>query len=625
MPPSRPFHELRAEGAAALNRGDLDRARAALFEALLHTSTREEDYVAATALLADVLSRKGEARGALTLAWYAAPEAEQKKLLGKAPPLDRARTLLAWADSADGARKKDLYTRAADEYEAAGSVAQAAIAREKADDALRARALWSRLSQVLASTSSDYYAAGLAHFNLARTSLRTGDKQAARGAMVAAVHLVQEAADRYETIGQRERAFDCFQVLLAIGRETGELEHALEGAVNVVRILREDHLRYYALQSYEEGVRMAEERRELSAAATLAREMAAYARKEGLPAVASWAKLAEARLWQDVAAKSIERKAPPELAENALLASVMAFGECGQYAKVGAVYQELAALPLEPARSKHYARARGRYSSVQNAPIDASPLPAHLRHEAAFPEVWHVDLVEWEQQGSAAEACADVLLDEQGASEATRRRAMVARLIALEWEDATKKGATRERKAGRDLVQLGSSLAEQLGTVELYTILSPLAHLFRREEPEIRVAVVRALGKFLYKRTFITLREAVVDRSRAVVEESARSIEELRFVHAFDPLARIYRESAEPIVRTAAIRSLAKIDKAEAAEVLLQVLQQANAEERAAAVEALRKSRGSAFIELGRKAMPELLPAAQQAVREVFQARGVSL
>ncbi len=102
--------------------------------------------------------------------------------------------------------------------------------------------------------------------------------------MVAAVHLLEEAADRYETIGQRERAFDCYQVLIAVGRESQEFEHVLEGYVNVIRILREDHLRYYALQSYEEAVSAAEKQGEVSAAATLAREMSTYARKEGLPA-----------------------------------------------------------------------------------------------------------------------------------------------------------------------------------------------------------------------------------------------------------------------------------------------------------------------------------------------------
>src|SRR5262249_62097001 len=135
--------------------------------------------------------------------------------------------------------------------------------------------------------------------------------------------------------GKRQRAFDCYQVLIAVGREGREFEPVLEGYVNVIRILREDPLRYYALQSYEEAVAAAEQQGEVSAAATLAREMAAYARKEGLAAVANFGMLTQARLWQRVAELSKSRHAPPEIAENALLAAVISFCESSPYAPGG--------------------------------------------------------------------------------------------------------------------------------------------------------------------------------------------------------------------------------------------------------------------------------------------------
>lgn len=616
----RPLYELRDEARAALARGDLSRARDALWGALQHTIAREEEYVALTGELRDVLARIGDHRGALTVAWYAGTEQAQRPLIEHVPPIDRARTLLAWADRETNAeRQKRLYARAADEYEAAGLVAQAAIARERGQDFERARALWSRLAQILSSSGADFYAAGLARFNLARTSLRTGDAAAAREAVFAAVHLLEEAADRYETIGQRERAFDCYQVLIAIGRESKAFEHVLEGFVNVIRILREDHLRYYALQSYEEAVAAAEKQGEVAAAATLAREMAAYARKEGLPAVANFAMLTQARLWQEVSGASLRRGAPPEIAENALLAAVIAFGEAGQYRRVGEVYRGLAELPLEESRRKHYDRARGRYVEAQDLSIDAAPLPAHLRHEVGFPEVWHVDLVEWEQAGSPSLAAGDVVLDPSQWSEVTRRRAMLARLTALAIEAQDAQGGAH-RASPAMFVQL----AEQLSTVELYTILSPLEHLFRRPEPAVRAAVVRALARFLYKRTFITLREALSDSEPSVVHEAARALEELRFPHAFDPLARIYREAQTAAVRASAVRALSKIDTFEAAEMLLGIIRHDGSEERAAAVEALRRARGMKFIDLARGSLSELSGPAQAAVREILQARGVS-
>ncbi|MEO7329992.1 MAG: HEAT repeat domain-containing protein, partial [Minicystis sp.] len=605
--------------------------------ALQHTVAREEDYVAATSELRDVLGRMGDFRGALTLDWYAGSERTQKTLIQQVPAIDRARTLLAWADrGGDRDRAAGTYARAADEYEAAGLVAQAAIARERGGDFGRARALWSRLSQVLSASSSDYYAAGLARFNLARTSTRTGDAAAAREAVVASVHLLEEAADRYETIGQRERAFDCYQVLIAIGRESGEFEHVLEGYVNVIRILREDHLRYYALQSYEEAVAAAEKQGEVSAAATLAREMSAYARKEGLGPVASFATLTQARLWQEVAATSRKRGAPPEIAENALLAAVIALGEAGQYRQVGAVYGALGELPLEDSRSKHYTRARRRYTEAQDLSIDAAPLPAHLRHEVGFPEVWHVDLVEWEQGGSASQACGDIILDPSQWSEVTRRRAMLARLTALTVEtppDAAQvaQGAQVGATPGafpaprRAAPEAYTRLAEQLALVELYTILSPLEQMFRRPEQPVRVGVVRALSRFLYKRTFITLREALTDPDPTIVQEAAKALEELRFSHAFDPLARIYRESQTSSVRCSAVRALAKIDTIEAAEMLLGVIQHDGPEERAAATEALKRARGMRFVDTAREQLKNLAGPAKAAVRDVLQARGISV
>ncbi|MFO0757584.1 MAG: HEAT repeat domain-containing protein [Byssovorax sp.] len=617
---TRPVHELRDEARGAISRGDLARAQGALFAALKHTVAREEDYVAATSELRDVLARMGDHRAALTLDWYAGSERTQKALIQQVPPIDRARTLLAWADRAsDRDRAAATYARAADEYEAAGLVAQAAIARERGGDFVRARALWSRLSQVLSSSSSDYYAAGLARFNLARTSIRTGDQASAREAVVNAVHLLEEAADRYETIGQRERAFDCYQVLIAVGRESGEFEHVLEGYVNVIRILREDHLRYYALQSYEEAVAAAEKQGEVSAAATLAREMGVYARKEGLGPVSSFATLTQARLWQEVAALSRKRGAPPEIAENALLAAVIALGEAGQYRQVGGVYGALGELPLEESRVKHYGRARRRYVDAQDLAIDASPLPAHLRHEVGFPEVWHVDLVEWEQGGSASQACGDIVLDPAQWSEVTRRRAMLARLTALSIESPPRQG---ERGPGPEALV---RLCDELALVELYTILSPLEQMFRRPEQAVRAAVVRALSRFLYKRTFITLREALADPDPTIVHEGGKALEELRFPHAFDPLARIYRESQVSAVRCSALRALSKIDTIEAAEMLLGVIQHDGPEERGAAADALKRARGMRFVDVARDQMKSLAGPARSAVREVLQARGVSV
>src|SRR6185436_5671017 len=177
-------------------------------------------------------------------------------------------------------------------------------------------------------------------------------------------------------------------------------------------------------------------------------------------------------------------------------------------------------------------------------------------------------------------------------SEVTRRRAMLARLTALSVEtppDPSSGGQVAPAYPGPrgPAPEAYARLAEQLALVELYTILSPLEQMFRRPEQPVRVAVVRALSRFLYMRTFITLREALTDNDPTSVHEAAKALEELRFPHTFDPLARINRESQTSSVRCSSVRALAKIDTLEAAEMLLGVIQHDGPEERAAALDAL--------------------------------------
>ncbi len=615
--------ELRNMGATAFRRGDLVGARNAYFQALGHTIAREDEYVTVVAEMRDVLLRLGDARAALTVDWYAGTERSQRPLLDNVPSVDRARTLLAWGERATiPDRGKQLFVKAAEEYEAAGMIARAAIAREKADDLIRARALWSRLTQVLSGQGVDLYAAGLARFNLARMAKRTSERGAAREAVVNAVHLLEEAADRFETIGQRERAFDCYHVLIAIGRESGEFEHELEGYVNVIRILREDHLRYYALQSYEEALSVAEKHGETSAAATLARELAGYARKQGMPAIANFGMLTQARLWQEVASKVMTRGGQPEIAENALLAAVLAFGEAGQFSKVEGVYGALARLPLAEGRIEHYGRAQHRYVGAADIKIEHGPLPKHLRHEAGFPEVWHLDLIEWEQAGSASEAAADVILDAASWGEAMRRRARLVRLTSLALEAQVAAASAPDSTL---MTQLAAAVCEQIGQVELYVLLSPLEKLFTRPEPAIRATVLKTLARFAFKRSFITVRAGLGDADATVVTQAAESLERIHFPHAFDPLARIYRESTNPRARVAAIRALAHIDTTEVAELLLAVIEHDGPTERGAAVEALQKSRATKFVDAARANMGRLAASAQGSVRQIFQARGVAL
>ena len=602
------IYNLRDRARQAMSRGDLDGAANALVTAAAQTHIAETDYVSLLQPLAQVLIRRNDFRSALTVHWYLAssqPNVTPEAMLEHVPPVDRART---FADAGQ-------MDKAAREMENAGLVAAAAIYREKATDWQGARALWSRLSQVT-TTGADAYNAALVQFNLARCAKQCGDARQSREAIVASVRLLEEAADHFESVGQRERAFDCFQVLVQIGRESKMFEDVLEGFVNCIRILREDHLKYFALQYFEDALSSARERGELSAAATLAREASEYARSLGLVSASTHYIMVQAQLWRQVAQAHTERGAPPEIAENALLAAILAFGEVGQFAKVGVVYGELAQMDLEPARKAHYLRASKRYDGVRDEPMESAPLPAHLRQDNHFPDVWHVDLIEWEQQGSAAEACADVLLDKRW-PDLIRRKALLARLTAFAVEG-------RPAEAGQAMVTARVRLAEQLAQLQLYAVLSPLEKLFERPERATKVAVLAAMQTLFFKRSFITVRAGLRDSDPLVVDQAAKAVESLYFQHAFDPLARIVRESPQPNVRASAIRALSRVDTMEAAEFLLGILDHGGPGDKGAALEGLKKSRGARFIELAKGAMGTSGPELQSTLREVLRARGIA-
>jgi HEAT repeat protein len=165
-------------------------------------------------------------------------------------------------------------------------------------------------------------------------------------------------------------------------------------------------------------------------------------------------------------------------------------------------------------------------------------------------------------------------------------------------------------------------LCELLGQVELYTILSPLEHLYAHPAAEVRLAVVLALERFMYKRSFVTVRAALKDDDIGVRQQAYKTVEALRFQHAFDPLARIFREADDPGARTAAIRAIARIDTMEAAELLLGVFQHEGQRERDAALEELKRAKGYMFVEAARQALPALGEDVRQQLQAIFQARG---
>jgi len=597
----------------------MDEAVAVLRGAAEETHVSEEDYGSILTPLAKLLERQGDARGALSVLWYLAGAdasvwAECAALLPAVPATDRGRTLAAMG----------RLREAAAEMESAGRVATAAIYREQAEDWGGARALWSRLAQTaLAGTAAKRpespaardtrglgaYEGALVQCNLARCARRCGDPRQAHESVVLAVRLLEEAADELEGAGLRERAFDCFQVLIQLGREHDTFEDVVEGFVNCVRILREDNLKDFALRFLDDAIALARDKGELSAGATLALEASQYARTIDRPAESARFVALQAELWRGAARQHVERGDSPEVSENALLAAVVAFGEVGQFARVGALYGELGALALPAARRAHYARAARRYDAVRD---DAPPLvtrPLRTTHAGDTPEVWHVDLLEWEQAGSASECCAEVLLGRTWDT-LVRRRALLGRLTACHLEEAPD-DSTPEHVGGQ------VRLADQLAQIQSYVVFSPLERLWRSRYRAVRVAVLSALQRLFFKRSFVTVRAALEDADPVVAEHAATAVEALYFDHAFDPLSRIVRESSSERARAAALRALSQVNTREAAEFLLGVLRHGAPRDREVAAASLRDARGTSFAALVALELPASPPGMQEVLRRI--------
>ncbi|MCC6749784.1 MAG: HEAT repeat domain-containing protein [Deltaproteobacteria bacterium] len=538
--------------------------------------------------LATALVSLGKRRAAAYVLLYLHRFDQAMGLLGEAPGVDRARVL----------EQQGEYLEAARLYEEAGALVHAAIAFERGGDAQRetgrsapcaacgtvsppyamhcngcgerlraatdggagpyadARRCWRRLLGDTRLSAAPYEAA-LVCFNLGTCELRLGD-EGGRRTLVEAQRLLEEAADLFETQGRRERAFDCYQILLELGRRSGAFENLAEGYLNCIRILKEDHLKYYVLQYYEDFLREASRREEFQAAASLYHEAADYCVRTGLIYDRYYLRAA-AETWMAAAEKCVRDQRGAEMAENAYLAAVECFNGLGDYVGVGEAYARLAALPLSHRKAERYRVIAGRYRGAPRA-VEAPPaFPEYLRQAHAYPDIWYMDLVEWEDDGAPEAICAPVVGDTRY-PEIVRRRALTLLLDLLDGR-------------GDDPAGL-AAIAEGLGDLQIYPVLSPLERLFEQSGTLVQRGVMRATRYLFFKRTFVVLGRGLASSDAEVRRAALEGLERLHFNHAFDPLVRIFRESRDPEVRSAALESIGRIPSLEAGDFLVEVLRQ---------------------------------------------------
>ncbi len=454
------------------------------------------------------------------------------------------------------------WSEAARLYQRAQLPVHAAVAFEKAKQLPEATAAWKAMLHAPGLVQRPYEAA-LVHFNYGLAAVRLDEHSAeARRALIESQRKLEQVADDFELTGELERAFDCFQILLKLGKESAQFENLAEGYVNCIRVLRDDNLKFYVLQYYEDFIKLALERGELHAAATLYQEAAAFAARAGLPYDRHY-QHKSALTWMRCADKFLETGVPVQMTENALLAAASQHSAVGDYPAVRECFEKLATLELPDRQKKRFSTISQRYKGLAAPPVELPGLPDYLKQQHAYADIWFVDLLEWEMDGDPFAVAASIVGDLRYPN-GIRRRALV---VLLTLADAQARDATGD-------AETLTNVAELLGELQSYAALSPLEKLYASPDPIIRRAAVRALRFLYFKRSFVIVRKALADGDAQVREAALTAIEGLHFPHAFNPLARIYRESNDPRVRAAALRSIGKITTVEAGEFLVMVLRQ---------------------------------------------------
>ncbi|HUS68905.1 MAG TPA: HEAT repeat domain-containing protein [Kofleriaceae bacterium] len=451
----------------------------------------------------------------------------------------------------------------------------AAVCFEKARQFKAAASTWDALTRHPALRDRPYESA-LVHFNVGMaTEKMGGDAAVGRRALVDSQRRLEQVADDFETRGERERAFDCYQILLKLGKESGQFENLAEGYLNCIRVLKDDNLKFYVLQYYEDFIKLALQKGELHAAASLYQEAADYASRTGLPYDRHYQGKA-AETWVKFADRYLADGAPMELVENAVLAAIGGYSAVGDYSQVRALFERLAEIELGEKKRARYGGIAQRYSSQQPDLGDAPEFPEYLKQQHAYADIWFVDLIEWELAGDPHKVAASIIGDLRY-PDGIRRRALVVVLTLM--DAASKREQQRPETLGR--------VAELLGELQSYAALSPLERLYEHEDPRVRRAAVRALRFLFFKRSFVLIRRGLTDPEPSVRDAAIEALRGLHFPHAFNPLARIFRETDDPRVQATALESIGKIQSVEAGEFLLMVLRQEEGELREGAKRAL--------------------------------------
>jgi hypothetical protein len=483
--------------------------------------------------------------------------------------------------------------------------ALAAVELEAAGAHSAARAEWERVVRDPRLAGLPYETA-LAHFNLGEALLRINDRGGADRELTVTQRLLEPLADDFETRGERERAFDCYSILLRLGKDTGSFENVAEGYLNGIRILASDEQKFYVLQYYDDFLAYAVEQQEWYAAAQLAREAADYSVKAGLVYDRYYLGRA-ADLWAETARRNEGAGGPTDLSENALHAGIDAASALGDLATCGKLYGELAALPLSAKKRLRYRALAGRYAGSTAEAPPAVAFPEYLRRPGAYQDVWRQDLIEWELDGDPNAVLSRLVVER---TDHVRFSRLALRALLL----------CAAPGFSRDDPQAAADLGLALGRIQVYEVLRPLERLFEHTAPQVRAAVMGGVAQVFCKRSFNLVRKGLGDSAAPVHIEALRALRGLRFRDALDPLTQIFRDFNDENVRVAALETIGEIGSLDAGLFLLDALRHETGMLRAAALKFLSSFSGEDIAPTVRQYLDLESGDNRQALQQVLKA-----
>ena len=452
------------------------------------------------------------------------------------------------------------YSDAAKLYGESGYLAHEAVCFDKAKMYGEAGECWKKLLRG-GNLMKARYESALVSFNYGM-ALKKQEKMGGIRALIESQQQLEQVAEEFEIRKERERAFDCYQIILQMGKESGQFENLAEGYLNCIRVLKEDNLKFYVLQYYEDFIAIAEKRNEFHAVATLYQEASDYALRSGLPYDLDYRGKA-ALAWVQCAEDYVQRGVPVELAENALLAGIDCYCAVGDYLKVASTFELLSNYPINEKKKARYHKIATKYFQVEQRSAEMPAFPDYLKQQHAYSDIWFADVLEWELGGDAGEVAASIVGDLRYPN-GIRRRALV---IILSIAAARRKG---DEASPSNL----EKIAELLGELQSYAALKPLEKMYEHESPVVRRAAIRALRFLFFKRSFVLIRRALTEDDPQVLDAAVDALKGLHFPHAFNPLACIFREHEDLQIRIGALESIGKIQNIEAGEFLISVLRQ---------------------------------------------------